>query len=346
MSHHLDSPLARQDVRLDITDLYVFRGSTGTVFVLDVNSTISGDAAPQGFHPEARYEFRVDRSGDAVVDLTYRITFGERDSDGQQDLELRELDGAGSQAEMTGGRVLARGTTNQVTGDGVRLWAGLAADPFSIDPTVLQAVGTAFAHGRAVDLAGWKPADAVDLFAGTSVNTIVLEIPDAALGSGQDIGVWAVTMLATDAGEWRPINRAGRPMIQPIFNPADSEQASDYNTTEPSVDRINYANRFARQVADVVAALGTAADPVAYGARVAELLLPDVLCYRVGSLASFGFAGMNGRDLTDSAPEVMFSLVTNSAFSVGLRGLPGLAPTSAAPFPYVARHRSEVSASV
>ena len=25
MSHHLDSPIARQDIRLDITDLYVFR---------------------------------------------------------------------------------------------------------------------------------------------------------------------------------------------------------------------------------------------------------------------------------------------------------------------------------
>ncbi len=82
-------------------------------------------------------------------------------------------------------------------------------------------VGEAFAHGRAVDLAGWQPASAVDLFAGTSVNTIVLEIPDAELGSGRDIGVWAVTMLATDAGGWHPINRAGRPMIQPIFHPAE-----------------------------------------------------------------------------------------------------------------------------
>ena len=36
MSHHLDSPLARQDVRLDITDLYVFRGEIGTVFVMPV----------------------------------------------------------------------------------------------------------------------------------------------------------------------------------------------------------------------------------------------------------------------------------------------------------------------
>jgi hypothetical protein len=35
MSHHLDSPIARQDIRLDITDLYVFRGETGTVFVIN-----------------------------------------------------------------------------------------------------------------------------------------------------------------------------------------------------------------------------------------------------------------------------------------------------------------------
>ena len=32
MSHHLDSPIARQDIRLDITDLYVFPGEVGIVF--------------------------------------------------------------------------------------------------------------------------------------------------------------------------------------------------------------------------------------------------------------------------------------------------------------------------
>jgi hypothetical protein len=43
MSHHLDSPLALQDVRLDITDLYVFQGETGTAFVIDVCHSIAGD---------------------------------------------------------------------------------------------------------------------------------------------------------------------------------------------------------------------------------------------------------------------------------------------------------------
>jgi hypothetical protein len=340
MSHHLDSPLARQDVRLDITDLYAFRGTTGTVLVMDVNSTISGATAPQGFHPEARYEFRVDRSGDAVADTIYRITFGERDRDGQQAMELRQLDIAGSGPQAADGQLVVRGITNQAAGDGVRLWAGLAADPFAIDPTVLQAVGRAFALGRAIDLGAWQPARAVDLFAGTSVNSIVLEVPDATLGTGQDIGVWAVTTLATDAGGWRPINRAGRPMIQPIFNPADSELASEYNTTEPSADRANYADRFARQVADVVRALGTATDPGAYGARVAELILPDVLPARVGSAASFGFAGVKGRSPADNAPEVMFSLVTNSGFDPGLRRR----PVPLTQFPYVGGRRAEVPA--
>jgi hypothetical protein len=53
MSHHLDSPQARADVRLDITDYYVFRGQTGTVFVVNVDSSIAGPDAPRGFHPES-----------------------------------------------------------------------------------------------------------------------------------------------------------------------------------------------------------------------------------------------------------------------------------------------------
>jgi hypothetical protein len=39
MSHHLGSELAGKDNRLDLTDQYVFRGETETVFVLDVRIT-------------------------------------------------------------------------------------------------------------------------------------------------------------------------------------------------------------------------------------------------------------------------------------------------------------------
>ncbi len=69
MSHHLDSPLARQDIRLDITDLYVFRGETGTVFTINVCHSIFGEIPVPGYHPEGMYEFKVDLDGDAVETL-------------------------------------------------------------------------------------------------------------------------------------------------------------------------------------------------------------------------------------------------------------------------------------
>jgi hypothetical protein len=54
MSHHLDTPLARQNGQLYIDDLYVFPSQRGTVFVMNVNSTITGRDVQRGFHPEAR----------------------------------------------------------------------------------------------------------------------------------------------------------------------------------------------------------------------------------------------------------------------------------------------------
>ena len=95
MSHHLDLPLARQDIRLDITDLYLFRGEIGTVFVINVCHSIAGPApVPRGYHPEGMYEFKVDSDGDAVEDVTYRITFDARDERGNQAYVLRCLRGS------------------------------------------------------------------------------------------------------------------------------------------------------------------------------------------------------------------------------------------------------------
>jgi hypothetical protein len=357
MSHHLDSPLARQDVRLDITDLYVFRGEVGTVFVLNVNNSISGQDAPQGFHPEAQYAIKLDLDGDAVEDLTYRLTFGERDESGHQTVALRRLSGRDAHSPTAPGTVIAAGVTGATMEGvgGLRVWAGRAADPFSVDLTVLNAVGAAFKAGARVDLSTWQPREAANRFAGTTVHAIVVEVPDAELTwrlreapgeapggaftwrlqPDKRINVWATTLLATDAGGWRPINRAGHPMIQPIFHPDDSEEASRYNTTAPADDLATYGERFARMVAAVVAAHGSAADPQAYGEAVAAKLLPDMLPYQLGSPACYGFSGHNGRALTDNAPDVMFSLVTNSALSGGPSGAVATAAVRDT-FPYVA----------
>lgn len=93
MSHHLDTPLARQNGQLYIDDLYVFPGDHSTVFIMDVNSTVTGPDVQPGFHPEARYEFKVHFDGAEFETLTYRLTFGESDAAGRQAVQLRALTG-------------------------------------------------------------------------------------------------------------------------------------------------------------------------------------------------------------------------------------------------------------
>ncbi len=337
MSHHLDTPLAGQSGQLFIDDLYVFPGDQGTVFVMDVNSTITGPDVQPGFHHEARYEFKVHIDESATETLTYRVSFGAPGDDGNQAVEVRALAGdAARDDSATGDLVLAGRTGETVTGGGARLWAGRIADSFYIDLSLLSIVNAAVKNGTAVDLSGWTPGTATNSFAGTTVESIVLEIghDNPVLRPGTRVGVWCVTKLATDAGGWRPINRAGHPMMWPIFWPDDTDFSNPSNTRHPSEDFDGDGKYFAEAIAAVVSAGGTAADPKAYGANVARRLFPDLLPYQIGTPASYGFAGFNGRTLGDNAPEAMLSLAAGVAVPSGLK--PDVAADlRTASFPYV-----------
>jgi hypothetical protein len=340
MSHHLDSPIARQDVRLDITDLYVFRGETGTVFVMNVCHSIAGNIPTPGFHPEGMYEFKVDLDGDAVEDLTYRVAFDKRDSDGKQRFVLRLITGVEAVDPHAAGRAVANGTTGEVVAAsaGLRIWAGKAGDPFWIEPDVLHAVGHAFQDGTVVDLSAWDPAKAKNLFAGHTVYSIVLEVPDRELVANacdaRRIGVWALSTLSTDAGGWRSINRVGLPMIHPLFTQYNEDLGNRLNAGRPADDFATYGPTVINAVAGVVAANGTAEDPRAYAETVAHRFFPNVLPYTVGTRAAFGFAEWNGRSLTDNAPDVMFSIAANTPVRLGI-GKQSVTRKPSQTFPYV-----------
>jgi hypothetical protein len=340
MSHHLDSPIARQDIRLDITDLYVFRGETGTVFVINLCHSIFGPIPVPGYHPEGMYEFKVDSNGDAIEDLTYRFTFNERDNNARQTYTLRRLIGADAANPEAAGTVLGHGTTGEVlsTAPGLRVWAGKAGDPFWIEPDVLHAVGHAFQDGTSINLSGWDPSRAKNLFAGHTVYSIVLEVPDqellAGAGDKRRIGVWAVSTLATDAGGWRSINRVGLPMIHPLFTQFNEDLGNRLNAGRPADDFATYGAAVAKEIAAVVAANGTAEDPRAYAEKVAHRFFPNILPYDVGTPAVFGFAEWNGRSLTDNAPDVMFSLAANTPVRLGI-GKDSVTSKPSKTFPYV-----------
>jgi hypothetical protein len=337
MSHHLDTPLAAQTGQLYLDDLYVFPGEASTVLVMDANSNVNGLHSEPGFHPEARYEFKVHLNEADFESLTYRVSFGEADSAGRQTLQLHALTGDQARDDSAAGELVLEGRTGEAaSADGTRMWAGRIGDSFYIDLSLLTMVNGALADGTAPDLSAWRPENAQNSFANTTVDSIVLEISHGhpQLRPGARVGVWSATKLATDAGGWRQINRAGHPMMWPIFWPDDTEFSDPANVRHPSEDFGAAGQYIAGQVAAVVSASGTSDDPQGYGQTVARRLFPDVLPYVVGTPATYGFAAFNGRTQADNAPEAMLSLVTSTAVRSGLK--PSVSGhLRAAQFPYV-----------
>jgi hypothetical protein len=337
MSHHLDTPLAAQNGQLFIDDMYVFSGSDSTVFVMDVNSNITGVHVKPGFHHEARYEFKVHFDGADFEVLTYRISFDEPDPQGRQAMRLHVLAAKDASEDSAAGELVLEGRTGEpASAGGIRLWAGRIADPFYIDLSLLAKINGPVNSGTTIDLSEWRPEKAQNSFAGTKVESIVLEVSHRhpQLKPGAHIGVWCATKLATDAGGWRQINRGGHPMMWPIFWPNDVHFTNPANTRHPSTDFDAEGKHIAEHIAAVVAASGTSDDPEGYGQTVVRELFPDVLPYVIGTPATYGFATRNGRTLADNAPEVMLSLVTATAVNSGLK--PSVAKNQReSKFPYV-----------
>jgi len=337
MSHHLDAPLASQNGQLYIDDLYIFQGDDSTVFVMDVNSTITGPDVKPGFHHEARYEFKIHFDKADFESLTYRVSFDEAGEDGRQALRVNVLTGDDARQDSADGDLVLHGLTSEtITGPNTRLWAGRISDPFYIDLSLLNIINAAVKNGTAVDLSGWHPQDARNSFANTTVESIVFEVSHQhpQLSPGARISVWCATKLATDSGGWRQINRAGHPMMWPIFRPDDTSFSDPADTRHPSEDTNVEGKHLADLVAGVVAASGASDDPQGYGQTVASKLFPDVLNYVVGTPAVYGFTARNGRTLADNAPEAMLSLVTNLAIPSGLKPAVSKEQRSIS-FPYV-----------
>ncbi|MFH9550717.1 DUF4331 family protein [Streptomyces sp. NPDC017435] len=314
MSHHQDSAAAKQDPRLDISDVYLFKGRTGTVFVMNTNPV----SADKGFHPEALYEFHIDTDDDAVQDLTFRFRFLATEPDGPQAWVLDRLTGYEATDRNASGALVATGRTQEIvtTADGVNVFVGRAGDPFYLDGTVITSVVTALRNGAAVDLSAFDPQRASNLFAGTNVTAIVLEVPAELVGPGT-IGVWATTSLDDHHGGWLQINRCATPLVSTLFDVTEAG-FDDYNATDPRDDLANYGDLVRRKVAGLVSANDTHPDPQGYGAAIRDVIFPDVLRYQVGTEADFGAKARNGRGLAESAPEVMFEIVLNAPVPMGL----------------------------
>ena len=297
MSHHYSGPdfgFPHGDARLNLTDLYAFPkpgDGSKSIFIINVHPSASqrppGPTTAEPFATEALYELKIDTDGDAVADIAYRVRFSYSAGE-TQTATLRRVEGAQAAATGDGGLVVVEGApvstgpVARVTEAGdYRFFAGWRSDPFFCDlegaKNNLQFTGD-------------------DFFADKDVCSIVMEVPNSALGR-QNLGLWARTLDGV-GGKWVQADRGARP-LQAVF--LTGAENADYLASEPADD--------ARFVAVFAHSLQHAGGYTPEEAkRVAGTLLPDMLPYDPRRPASFP---NNGRTLTDDAVDVFLPILTN-----------------------------------
>jgi hypothetical protein len=298
MSHHYSGPdlsFPFGDARLDLADLFAFPtpGASGkSIFIMDVHPSVGlnppGPTTTEPFGPEALYEFKIATNGDAVANIAYQVRFASS-AGGGQTATVRRLDGAQAAATGGGGQVViadapvSMGQDAHVTTmGGYRFFAGWRSDPFFFD-TMGALNNLQFAGGQ-------------DFFTAKNICSIVLEIPNTALGSGA-LQLWARTVARID-GKWVQAERGARPSQTPFLT---GDQNTAYRAAEPAGDAA-FIPVFAHSLEH------TGGFSTAEATRVAKTLLPDVLRYDPGRPARFPD---NGRTLTDDVADVFLSLITN-----------------------------------
>ena len=329
MSHHLDTPLAAKNGQLFIDDLYVFPGHDSTVFVMDVNSSITG-VRPAGLSPRSalRVEGALRRRG--LQALTYRVAFGEPDADGRQPLQLHVLTGPDAREDSAIGELVLEGRTGETaTGTNARLWAGRITDAFYIDLSLLAKVNSAVRNGVAPDLSDWNPERAKNSFASTTVEAIVLEVSHQhpQLRPRARIGVWVPATrhrrrrLAADQPRRAPDDVADLLAQTTWTSQTPARPGTRPKTSPPSASTSATRSPPSSRPAE------PRDDPHRLRSDVARELFPDMLPYAVGTPATYGFAARNGRTLADNAPEAMLSLVSGMAVPSGLKPVCRQEPT-------------------
>jgi len=277
-----------------MTDLYVFHkpgDPSKSVIVFNVHPSMGvNPPAPttrEPFAPGALYEIKVDTNGDAFADVCFSVQFSAT-LGGTQKATLRRVQGARAVAECDDGEIIVEGAPVSIgpkalitqAGD-YRVFFGWRSDPFFFD-----------ARG----LFNQMQFTGDDFFADKDVCSIVIELPDSALGADA-VGLWARTMDNIKDG-WVQADRGGRP-LQAVFLPGEEREA--YLNGEPAEDD-RFVGVFAHQLEHTG---GYAREDAVIEAKK---LLPDILFYDTRRPVSFP---QNGRTLTDDVVDVFFSVLTN-----------------------------------
>jgi len=258
-SSHREAPLIAEDPSGDNTDLYAFRSPDKPSTLTIVSNWIPGEDPAAGpnwytFSPSARYNVKIDRTGDGRADITYAFRF-------KTPTGPLFLGNTTQPFTVTrNGKAFATGTTppnnigprllgflgvknykaaaakSIVSKGGVKIFAGQRDDAFYGDIGAIFDLLGFRKSGTTGDKGGGK-----DFFAGYNVHAVALQIPIAQLDNARHtIGIWSTTdrRNVTVAGKlkrgWTQVSRLGNPLINEVIIPTSLKDA--WNRGEPAQD--------------------------------------------------------------------------------------------------------------
>ena len=354
MSHHFDITTAKQD----ISDVLCFAGPSddeGPRTVIGMNASpqdlpmVQHDNIEYPWDPHALYELKLDLNDDFVEDITWRFTFPTDPSTGTQYVRVAQLNGPDATSRTAPGTIIT--PPNAPVGEvldlphGIKVFAGKRLDSFFTDirvPANLRAVLPPPPKTSAdPGLGALKPFH--NTFAGQTVRLMMVELPARITGL-DPIQCWgSVAMFDTThtPNSWVQVQRAAGADVAVVFGNGQDPYHRLINGNGPSTDLTSGVWSMVRdQVAGVVTALNTFSEgkngrptAKAYGAWVADTLLPDVLRFTPGTTALWDpWNGIrNGKGLHEELASNFAQMVTNTDFSTGLKQTEELLPY----FPYL-----------
>ena len=141
-----------------------------------------------------------------------------------------------------------------------------------------------------------------DYFADQDVCSIVLEVPNSALGP-KEFGLWHRTLgpAGGPGGDWVQAERGARPLQLFLVVALTSAERDAYLTGEPA-DDVCFVVAFAHALEH------TGGYTPEEARRVAGTMLPEILSYDPTRTASYPG---NGRTLTDDAVDAFLDILTN-----------------------------------
>jgi hypothetical protein len=168
-----------------------------------------------------------------------------------------------------------------------RFFAGIRSDPFFFDMRMLEGMknGTQFTTGA-------------DTFLDKNVFSIILEVPNTALGSNPNVGIWYRVLIPKDGNPFFQIDRMGRPFVSTAFTKEGDRNT--FNRIEPTEDRKLFTKKFS----DLLESFGHSSENAQ---KTALTLLPDILDYDYSSAKGYP----NGRKLTDDIIDIQLEVLTN-----------------------------------